>query len=98
MFIGKTANPRCFKNVNKAALPVTYYSHKNIGYTVKLVYHHFVLAVAKRIKDSHLPVKALLLFDNAPSHPDATSLVESDIKISFLLTKLCLFNQWTKGS
>ena len=29
MFIGKAENPRCFKNVNKKALPVHYYSQKN---------------------------------------------------------------------
>ena len=29
MCIGKAANPRCFKNLNKAALPVTYYAQKN---------------------------------------------------------------------
>ena len=29
MFIGKAANPRCFKYVNKQALPVAYYAQKN---------------------------------------------------------------------
>ena len=29
MFIGKAANPRCFENMNKKALPVIYYSQKN---------------------------------------------------------------------
>ena len=29
LFIGKVANPRCFKHVNKTALPVVYKSQKN---------------------------------------------------------------------
>jgi len=38
------------------------------------------------MKDNNLPVKALLLLDNAPAHPDAPSLVSSDrnIKAMFL--------------
>lgn len=29
LFVGKAANPRCFKHVNRSALPVAYYSQKN---------------------------------------------------------------------
>ena len=29
LVIGKAENPRCFKNINKKALPVHYYSQKN---------------------------------------------------------------------
>lgn len=31
LFIGKAANPRCFKHVNKAALPVVYKSQRMLG-------------------------------------------------------------------
>ena len=31
MFVGKAANPRCFKKVNKTGLPVAYYSEKVSG-------------------------------------------------------------------
>ena len=64
MFIGKAANPRCFKNVNKAALPVTYYSQKNAQVNSEIFlnwfHHHFVPAVTKHMKDSNL-------LDNAPA-------------------------------
>lgn len=90
MFIGKAANPRCFKNINKKALPVHYYSQKNAWVNSEIFndwfHNQFVPAVTKHLKEKGLPVKALLLLDNAPAHPDAASLVsqEGTIKAMYL--------------
>ena len=79
MFIGKAANPRCFKNVNKSALPVLYYSDNEIF--SNWFHHHFVPAVKKHLTDKGLSVKALLQLDNTPAHPDATTLMSNDKSI-----------------
>ena len=90
MFVGKAANPHCFKHVNKSALPVLYYSQKNAWVDCNIFknwfHNQFVPAVTKHMREKGLPVKALLLLDNAPVHPDSASLVstEGDIKAMFL--------------
>ena len=90
MVIGKSANPRCFKNINKAALPVLYHAQKNAWMDSKIFsdwfHKDFVPSVTKYLKERGLPVKALLLLDNAPSHPDLPTLVSKDghIKALFL--------------
>ena len=82
MFIGKAANPRCFKNVNKQALPVAYYAQKNAWVDTNIFtdwfHNQFVPAVTSYPKNKGSPVKALLLLDNAPAHPDASTLVSQD--------------------
>ena len=47
-------------------------------------HNHFVPAVTKHLKEKGIAVKALLLPDNAPSHPDATTLVSKDGNIKAL--------------
>ena len=43
MFVGKAANPRCFKHVNQKAYQLLYYSQ--IGQTVKLLLTSIVPAL-----------------------------------------------------
>ena len=63
--IGKSLNPRCFKNINKSALPVTYRANSKAWMRsdifiewLKYLDNYF------RIKNK----KILLLIDNAGSH------------------------------
>ena len=90
MFIGKAQKPHCFKNVNMSALPVKYYAQKSAWVTSEIFsdwFHgEFVPSVKKHLSEIGLTVKALLLLDNAPSHPDETVLQSSDkcIKAMFL--------------
>ena len=90
MFIGKAKSPRCFKNVNKEALPVHNCSQKNAWVNTEIFidwfHNQFVPAVTKHLKEKGLTVKALLVLDNAPAHPNAASLVSQDgnIKAMFL--------------
>ena len=90
MFVGKAQNPRCFKHVNKSALPVKYYAQMNawVDSVIFADWFHkeFVPAVKKHMSEKCLPVKALLLLDNAPAHPNESILLSSDksIKAMFL--------------
>ena len=86
LFIGKAANPRCFKHVNKAALPVVYKSQKNAWADAAIFTDwfnsHFIPSVTKHLKDRGITPKALLLLDNAPAHPDSSFLVSQDKSIT----------------
>lgn len=90
MCIGKAANPRCFKNINKKALPVNYYSQKNtwVNSDIFLDWFHnqFVPSVIKHMQEMGLGIKELLLLDNAHTHPSAANLVgkEGNIKAMYL--------------
>lgn len=102
--IGKAKNPRCFKNVKKTTneygtvydLPVWYRNQSNAwmdGSLFKDWFHQrFVPSVDKYLEEKKLPRKAILIMDNASSHPDVEYLCDGDIKAYFLppnVTSLC---------
>lgn len=74
LLIGTAKNPRCFKNVNMKALPVNYYAQKNAWMTQSIFtdwFHNvFVPNVRRDLISKNLPPKAILVLDNAPSHPE----------------------------
>ncbi|XP_039291045.1 tigger transposable element-derived protein 4-like [Nilaparvata lugens] len=77
MVIGKSAKPRCFKNVN--LLPVTYESNKSVWMTSEL------FASWLRKWDNELKLKndkILLMVDNCPAHPHVENL--TSINLVFL--------------
>ena len=80
--IGKSRNPRCFKNINKDALPVRYYAQRSAWMDCSIFttwfQNEFVPSVKKYLRDNKLSYKALLLLDNAPSHPSSDVLRSSD--------------------
>ncbi len=87
--IGKSAKPRCFKHVNMDALPVLYYSQKSAWMNTAIFSDwfkkHFVPAVIRHQEQKGIhSKKALLLLDNAPSHPDAEELTCDKICAKFL--------------
>lgn len=70
LVIGKAHKPRCFKN---AQIPVVYKATKN-GWMTKELFldwfnNSFIPDVKKFLNAVNRPCKALLLLDNAPSHP-----------------------------
>lgn len=99
--IGKSKNPRPFKNVKKSSddsydLPVWYRNQKSAwmdGYTFQQWFsQQFVPSVEKFLKQKGLPRKALLVLDNASTHPDVEHLQNGEIKALFLppnVTSLC---------
>ena len=79
MFVGKAANPRCFKNINKSALPVKCFNPRRmhgwiVAFFSKWFHEEFVPSVRNHLTEMKLPAKALLLLDNA-AHPEADTLV-----------------------
>ncbi|XP_062829389.1 zinc finger protein with KRAB and SCAN domains 7 [Anolis carolinensis] len=86
--IGKPKNLRAFKTVSKNVIPVKYYNQKNAWMTSEIFkdwfFKEFVPSTEKFLKENYLPRKAVLLLDNAPTHPDAEKLQDGDIKAMFL--------------
>ncbi|XP_066252988.1 jerky protein homolog-like [Euwallacea similis] len=79
MIIGKAKNPRSFKHFD---IPVDYDCSKTAWMTssifLKWFHKRFVPQVKDFLKKQHLPIKALLLLDNAPSHPPEQQLRSED--------------------
>lgn len=85
MMIGKSKNPRCFKNVN---LPLYYKSSKNAWQTSALFkewYNDlFIPEVSRHLEAKGLPVKAILLVDNATCHGTANTFShDENFKVIF---------------
>lgn len=82
LVIGKAMKPRAFKNF---ILPVNYTATKNAWMTAAVFsqwfQNDFVPEVRSYLRANNLEEKALLLIDNAPSHPPAHQLVSEDGKI-----------------
>lgn len=77
LVIGKSKNPRCFKNIQIDSLPIHYYNNKKAWMTGK-IYEDYLMRVNNKMKSQGR--KILLFLDNAPSHPE---LHLSNIKIIF---------------
>lgn len=88
LIIGKSKNPRALKNVKRGSLPVVYSSQKSAWMVSDIFkqwfFENFVPSVKKYLKNCGLPNKAVLLIDNAPSHPSVNELVKDDISVKFL--------------
>lgn len=86
--VGKSAKPRAFKNVAMPALPAAYKNQKNAWMDRDIFkrwfFDSFVPDVKKFLEGKRLPVKAVLLLDNAPSHPNEEELHSGDIRALFL--------------
>lgn len=89
LVIGKSVKPRAFKKLRMMSeLPVPYKGQKKgwMNSTIFCEWFHeeFVLAVSMFLESQGLPRKAILVLDNAPSHPDASKLQDGDIKVVYL--------------
>ena len=88
VFIHKSAKLRCFSGINMSALPVHYYAQKKAWMNQTIFsdwfFKHFVPEVRQYLQLKSLDSKAVLLLDNAPSHPSASNLATSDGKIKCL--------------
>ncbi|KAL4126596.1 hypothetical protein QTP88_010808 [Uroleucon formosanum] len=75
LLIGKSKNPRCFKNVK---IPLTYKSQKNAWMNADLFVEWFQHTFVPEVKPFQQNIgkegKVLLLLSNAPSHPSTETL------------------------
>ncbi len=83
--IGKSKNPRCFKNINRDQLPVIYANQKNAWVNTSLFgewfHNSFVPIVQKKLVEIGVDPKGVLLLDNCSAHPDESELLSKDGKI-----------------
>jgi DDE superfamily endonuclease len=88
LVIGKAKKPRSFKGTEMKNLPVDYYSQKGAWMNREIFEDWFktkwVPEVTDFLKSKGLPQKAVLLIDNAPSHPNETILKTND---GFMIAK-----------
>ncbi|XP_044018036.1 jerky protein homolog-like [Aphidius gifuensis] len=87
LVIGKSKEPRCFKNVT--SLPVTYTAQKSAWMDSKLFINwyenDFIKNVKKWRQENNKTGKVLLLLDNAPTHPSADVLnsIDADFRVMY---------------
>lgn len=89
LLIGKSQRPPCFQHVQMRTLPVDYHAQKNAWMNSEIFsrwFHDtFVPSVKKQLTQMKLPLRAILLIDNAPGHhPSDKALVSGDIRAVFL--------------
>lgn len=88
LVIGKSAKPRALKNITPSALPVLYTNQKSAwmdkNIFKKWFFESFVPETKKYLKGKNLPPKALLILDNAGSHPNEEELKCGEIRALFL--------------
>lgn len=95
--IGKSKKPRAFKNLkNTDSLPLWYTNQQKAWMNSKIFKmwfeQEFVPAVEKHLAANNLPRKAILILDNAPSHPASDELADGEIRALFLpvnVTAIC---------
>lgn len=86
IMIGKAARPRCFKNIT---IPLHYRASRHAWQTTLLFREWFtdqyIPEVTAHLNSKNLPVKALLLMDNASCHGTNISMPETEnFKILYL--------------
>lgn len=87
VIVGKSKKPRAIKNLN--TLPVHYYNSKNAWFTREITmdwFHKKAVPEISRYQTEVLKipenkVKALILLDNCPAHPQVDQLTSDDKKI-----------------
>ena len=83
--IGKSKNPRCFKNINRDALPVYYANQSNAWMNTAIFgdwfHDKFVPFVQKKLAELGVEKRAVFLLDNCSAHPDEEELVSADKKV-----------------
>lgn len=78
LVIGKSQNPRCFKGLKKANLPVSWYANQKAWMTAAIMEQFLVQLNKKMVIQKR---KIILFLDNASSHPN---LKLSNIQLVFL--------------
>ncbi|XP_055869350.1 uncharacterized protein LOC106072531 [Biomphalaria glabrata] len=90
--VAKNKHSMAFKNIKMESLPVVYKNQRQALLTREIFrdwfFNHFVPEVELHLKVNKLPLKALLLLDNAPAHSDLEELrvktAEGYIEVMYL--------------
>uniref|UniRef100_K7FJD3 HTH CENPB-type domain-containing protein n=1 Tax=Pelodiscus sinensis TaxID=13735 RepID=K7FJD3_PELSI len=88
LLIYRSKNPRAFKNISKATLPVHYHANKKAWMTLALFedwfMNCFIPAVMSYFPEKGIPFQILLILDNTPGHPQYLNDLHSNMKVVFL--------------
>jgi len=85
LIVGKQANPRAFRGLDLANLPVHYFHSANACLTAKLFKEWFIGCFIHEIDDlrnGHIRIQFVL--DNTPAHPIELQHVDPDITFKYL--------------
>uniref|UniRef100_K7FVN0 HTH CENPB-type domain-containing protein n=1 Tax=Pelodiscus sinensis TaxID=13735 RepID=K7FVN0_PELSI len=82
ILIYHSENPRAFKNISKATLPVHYHTNKKPWMTLALFEDWFMNCFISEVKAYFLEI--LLILDNAPDHPQHLNDLHPNVKVVFL--------------
>ena len=80
LVIGRSAKPRCFKNVDMSSLPVTY-AHNSEAWMTSDLFQKWLRDFDR--KKGEQGRKILLLLDDAPSHPYDVTLALNNVELKF---------------
>ena len=86
LLIGKAKNPRCFRNLNKEALPVVYRNQANAWVDRDIFrdwfFNCFVPETKQKLRELGQEERAILFLDNCSAHPSEDELISADGKIT----------------
>lgn len=82
LIIGKSANPRCFKNLRLQNFPMTYRSNAK-AWMLTVLFQEWLRDFNHQVVRKHGGQRVLLLLDNCPSH-NAQGVTLSHVDIHFL--------------
>lgn len=86
--IGKSKNPRVFKNISKNALPVKYFNQKSCWMSSEIWFSNEFVPLTENILKNNNPLqKTVLLLDNATSHPNEDKLQDGETKGLIFVSK-----------
>ena len=85
LIVGKAANPRAFRGLDLATLPVHYFHSANACMTAELFKEWFIDCFLHEIDDScdnHIRIQFIL--DNSSAHSIELQIMDPDIHLKFL--------------
>jgi hypothetical protein len=97
LLVYHSENPRAFKGLSKATLPVHFRSNPKAWMTIALFedwfINCFIPEVEKFCTGNDIPFKILLIVDNAPGHPAHLDDFHTNVKVVFLPPNMTLILQ-----
>jgi hypothetical protein len=88
LLVYHSENPRAFKGLSKATLPVHFRSDPKAWMTIahfeEWFMNYFIPEVEKFCRGNDIPFKILLIFSNAPGHSAYLDDFHANVKVVFL--------------
>jgi hypothetical protein len=81
LLIYHSENPRAFKGINKATLPIYYRSNRKAWITIPLFEDWFINCFIPEVEKITFLLEFCLFFDNAPGHPAHSDDFHPDVKV-----------------